>query len=171
MPETLPYRIYLRGELGKLRHTGDATDFLAAVDDGLLDRCELPKDVAGLTSRLSSPIIVAGIGGGTRWRTSLPASKHGGLSPCRSGKCSWCKQNEHTNGLFRDYFPKGTDLSIAGADDIARVRAELDDRPRPIPGWDTPAERPATLLETESVLRRCRKLRAGVHGHWPDVSW
>ena len=58
VPETLPYRVYLRGELGKLRHTGDATDFLAAVDDGLLDRCELPKDVAGLTSRFQDQSLV-----------------------------------------------------------------------------------------------------------------
>ena len=60
VPETLPYRVHLRGELGKLRHTGDATDFLAAVDDGLLDRCELPKDVAGLTSRFQDQSLVVG---------------------------------------------------------------------------------------------------------------
>jgi len=59
-PDALPYRVYLRGELGKLRYTGDATDFLAAVDDGLLDRCELPKDVAGITSRFQRQSLVDG---------------------------------------------------------------------------------------------------------------
>lgn len=58
VPETLPYRVYLRGELGKLRGTGDATDFLAAVDESLLDRCELPKDVTGLSSRFHDQSLV-----------------------------------------------------------------------------------------------------------------
>lgn len=56
--ETLPYRVYLRGELGKLRDTGDAAHFLAAIDAGLLDRCGLPKDVAGLTSRFQDQSFV-----------------------------------------------------------------------------------------------------------------
>jgi IS30 family transposase len=62
--------------------------------------------------------------------------------------------NEHTNGLLRDYFPKGTDLSVHTAADIARVQAELNARPRKILGWQSPAERMAMLLETPSVLRR-----------------
>jgi len=62
--------------------------------------------------------------------------------------------NEHTNGLLRDYFPKGTDLSVHTAVDIARVQAELNDRPRRVLGWDTPADRMATLLGSPSVLRR-----------------
>lgn len=59
-----------------------------------------------------------------------------------------------SNGLLRAYFPKGTDLSVHTADDVARVQAELNQRPRKILGWDSPAERMATLLETPSVLRR-----------------
>jgi IS30 family transposase len=62
--------------------------------------------------------------------------------------------NENTNGLLRDYFPKGTDLSVHTADDIARVQAELNLRPRKVLAWDSPADRLATLLETPSVLRR-----------------
>jgi len=62
--------------------------------------------------------------------------------------------NENTNGLLRDYFPKGTDLSVHSADDIALVQAELNRRPRKILGWDSPADRMATLLATTSVLRR-----------------
>jgi hypothetical protein len=54
----LPYRVYLRGELGKLRNSGDAADFLAAVDDGLLDRCGLPTDVAGVTSHFADQSLV-----------------------------------------------------------------------------------------------------------------
>ena len=62
--------------------------------------------------------------------------------------------NEHTNGMLRDYFPKGTDLSVHTAVDIALVQAELNQRPRRILGWDTPADRLAMLLEPPSVLRR-----------------
>ncbi len=61
--------------------------------------------------------------------------------------------NENTNGLLRDYFPKGTDLSVYSADDIARVQAELNLRPRKVLGWDSPAERLATLLESPPVLQ------------------
>lgn len=62
--------------------------------------------------------------------------------------------NENTNGLLRAYFPKATDLSIHTDGDIALVEAELNRRPRKILGWDSPADRMATLLGPPSVLRR-----------------
>jgi IS30 family transposase len=48
--------------------------------------------------------------------------------------------NENTNGLLRQYFPKGTDLSRWDAEDIEAVAATLNSRPRKILGWKTPAE-------------------------------
>jgi IS30 family transposase len=48
--------------------------------------------------------------------------------------------NENTNGLLRQYFPKGTDLSRWDHDDLLAVQAAINSRPRKILKWKTPAE-------------------------------
>ncbi len=48
--------------------------------------------------------------------------------------------NENTNGLLRQYFPKGTDLSRWSEAEVAAIAAALNDRPRKSLGWRTPAE-------------------------------
>ena len=55
--------------------------------------------------------------------------------------------NENTNGLLRQYFPKGTDLRVHNANDLTAVALALNTRPRKTLGWRTPAE------ALEQVLR------------------
>jgi IS30 family transposase len=54
--------------------------------------------------------------------------------------------NENTNGLLRQYFPKGTPLDVHSPKHLADVEAELNGRPRKTLGWHTPAEALNELL-------------------------
>ena len=62
--------------------------------------------------------------------------------------------NENTNGLLRQYFPKGTDLSRWTAKDLAAVAHTLDTRPRKVLEWRSPTEaieRHLQSLQQQSV--------------------
>jgi IS30 family transposase len=58
--------------------------------------------------------------------------------------------NENTNGLLRQYFPKRSDLTPYTADDLDKVAAEMNYRPRKTLGWDSPAEALEKLLSAAS---------------------
>jgi IS30 family transposase len=59
--------------------------------------------------------------------------------------------DENTNGLLRQYFPKGTDLSQHGADELSAVAHSLNTRPRKTLGWQTPAEALDRLLKQDMI--------------------
>ena len=59
--------------------------------------------------------------------------------------------NENTNGLLREYFPKGTDLRVHSAAYLDFVADELNGRPRKTLGWKTPAEALAEILDRDAA--------------------
>ncbi len=59
--------------------------------------------------------------------------------------------NENTNGLIRQYFPKGTDFNLVSKAELNRVQTELNQRPRETLNWQTPETEFAKLLGISAV--------------------
>ena len=62
-------------------------------------------------------------------------------------RCPWQRgSNENTNGLLREYFPRGTDLSRFSQAYLNRITLRLNQRPRKTLGFKTPADRLRLVL-------------------------
>jgi len=121
-----------------LLHLPGPTDAIAVRDAIVTSIGSLPQALRrsltwdqGLEMRRHKEITVA---------ADLPVYFCDPRSPWQRGS------NENTNGLLRQYFPKGTDLSVHSPEYLAAVADELNGRPRKTLGWDTPAEAMAKLL-------------------------
>ena len=95
------------------------------------------------------------------WDQGAEMAQHAGIKIAAGMQVYFCDPhspwqrgtNENTNGLLRQYFPKGTDLSAHNAEAIAAVAATLNARPRKTLAWKTPAEALDQLLRSENKPR------------------
>ncbi len=95
------------------------------------------------------------------WDQGAEMSQHAQLSIDTGLKVYFCDPqspwqrgtNENTNGLLRQYFPKGTNLSAHSTTDLQAVAITLNTRPRKTLGWRTPAEALNELLNSENRKR------------------
>ena len=99
-----------------------------------------------ITDALES--VPAGLRRTLTWDQGKELAQHQQISAATGTDVFFCDahspwqrgSNENMNGLLRDYFPKGTDLSVHTAEDIVRIAAEVNDRPRKTLAWQRPAQ-------------------------------
>jgi IS30 family transposase len=107
--------------------------------------------------------VIAGLPDALRrsltWDQGKEIALHGQIAVAADCEIYFCDphspwqrpSNENTNGLLRQYFPKGTDLSVHSPQHLQDVAGKLNGRPRKVLGWKTPAEAMAELLDGQAA--------------------
>jgi IS30 family transposase len=118
---------------------------LGAGKDGLSVKHAMQKAIATLPSQLVKTITWDQGAEMARHleftvETDIPIYFCDPASPWQRGS------NENTNGLLRQYMPKGTDLSVHTPEDLARIAKSLNNRPRKTLGFLKPSEKLAELI-------------------------
>jgi IS30 family transposase len=98
--------------------------------------------------------LPAALRGTLTWDQGAEMSEHRAFTIATDMQVYFCEPgapwqrgtNENTNGLLRQYLPRGTDLSQHTADELQAIADELNSRPRKALDWDSPTERINALL-------------------------
>jgi len=146
------------GDLIIGRDSGSAIGTLVERTTRFTMLLHLPDDHGAVAVREAIAATIATLPAGLRrtltWDQGIELSQHLRLTFDADLAVYFCDPhspwqrgtNENTNGLLRQYFPKGTDLSVHGPEELARVAAGLNGRPRKTLDWKTPAEALSALL-------------------------
>lgn len=119
---------------------------------GFVQLAGLPNGHTAEQTRVAITAVIADLPDAVRrtltWDQGKEMAEHAKFTLATDMKVYFCEphspwqrpSNENTNGLLRQYFPKGTDLSTVTPDDLAAVADELNGRPRRRHGYLTPSE-------------------------------
>jgi transposase, IS30 family len=115
-------------------------------------RAETVRDA--MTAKIAT--LPAALARSITWDQGIEMSQHARFSVDTGIPVYFCDPhspwqrgtNENTNGLLRQYFPKGTDLSLHSEADLDAAADSLNTRPRQTLGWMTPSHQLAKLVAT-----------------------